>query len=259
MWRGYDWERFCNKLHKWHIIWPQGVTSLLRQKLRQIYWLWHVHSLEWHSNLPNKKRGKLKFYWTIWSTLQKKKSMQHISGLWGTSWIYIDISTFLEKLFKVILFLIIPIDSIKYLVSYFFFTFCPTSSGRFFFFFWDCFESAKHKYWSFYAASTLKVAWELKMIFSFYVAHQILSKPLMLKSGSQTQWLGVDGEEKDPTKGTHKKPTKKKQKKQSWMFSVSTTSQQTVVNCHTTSYVPFVEVYNVRMHCKYAQMCIFPL
>lgn len=42
---------------------------------------------------------------------------------------------FLEKLFKVILFLIIPIDSIKYLVSYFFFTFCPTSRGPLFFFF----------------------------------------------------------------------------------------------------------------------------
>lgn len=48
--------------------------------------------------------------------------------------IYRYINFFLEKLFKVILFLIIPIDSIKYLVSYFFFTFCPTSRGRLFFF-----------------------------------------------------------------------------------------------------------------------------
>lgn len=87
---------------------------------------------------PN--RGKIwKFYWTIWSTLQKKKSMQHISGLWGTSWIYIDISTFLEKLFKVILFLIIPIDSIKYLVSYFLLSAQP-QLGYFFFprLLWKC-------------------------------------------------------------------------------------------------------------------------
>lgn len=59
--------------------------------------------------------------------------MQHISGLWGTSWIYIDISTFLEKLFKVILFLIIPIDSIKYLVSYFFLLSAQAQVGDFFF------------------------------------------------------------------------------------------------------------------------------
>lgn len=65
----------------------------------------------------------------------EKKSMQHISGLWGTPWIYIDISTFLEKLFKII-FLIIPIDSIKYLVSFFFY-FPPNLIS-----FWDCFESA---------------------------------------------------------------------------------------------------------------------
>lgn len=111
------------------------------------------------SDIQTSREGKMKMLLdNMKYTKEKKKSMQHISGLWGTSWIYIDISIFfLEKLFKVILFLIIPIDSIKYLVSYFFFTFCPTSRGRFFF--WDCFESAKHKYWSFYAASTRKVAW----------------------------------------------------------------------------------------------------
>lgn len=69
--------------------------------------------------------------------------MQHISGLWGTSWIYI--STFLEKLFKVILFLIIPIDSIKYLVS-------------FFFFFETALKVQNTNTDPFYAASTRKVA-----------------------------------------------------------------------------------------------------
>lgn len=65
--------------------------------------------------------------------------MQHISGLWGTSWIYIDISTFLEKLFKVILFLIIPIDSIKYLVSYFFLLSAQPQVGDFFLrLLWKC-------------------------------------------------------------------------------------------------------------------------
>lgn len=125
---------------------------------------------------PPKKKGEIKDFIGQYEVhYRKKKSMQHISGLWGTSWIYIDISTFLEKLFKVILFLIIPIDSIKYLVSYFFLLSARPQAGKFFFF-WDCFESAKHKYWSFYAASTLKVAWSLKMEFLLYVAQQIPSK-----------------------------------------------------------------------------------
>lgn len=41
----------------------------------------------------------------------------------------------LEKLFKVILFLIIPIDSIKYLVSYFFLLSAQTHVGELLFFF----------------------------------------------------------------------------------------------------------------------------
>lgn len=68
--------------------------------------------------------------------------------------------------------------------------------------------------------------------------------------------VGADGEEREPTKGTHKNDYETH-----WMFSVLTKLQHTVVNCHTTSNVPFDEVYNVMMHCKllYVQMCIFPL
>lgn len=135
---------------------------------------------------PPKKRGKLKFYWTIWSTLQKKKSMQHISGLWGTSWIYIDISTFLEKLFKVILFLIIPIDSIKYLVSLFLFNFLPNLKwATFLFFFWDCFESAKHKILivlcSIYTQGCMIIENGNWFVFILYVAQQISVQTFVVK------------------------------------------------------------------------------
>lgn len=53
--------------------------------------------------------------------ITKTKSMQHISGLlWGTSWIYRYNPPFTKAL-QTSLFLTSPIDSIKYLVSYFFY------------------------------------------------------------------------------------------------------------------------------------------
>lgn len=55
------------------IIWPQGVTySLVTTELYQIYRLWRVHSLEWHSNLPTK--GKIKNFIGQYEVHYRKKS-----------------------------------------------------------------------------------------------------------------------------------------------------------------------------------------
>lgn len=86
---------------------------------------------------------KLECYLTIWSTLmrrgKKKVNAAYIRLMrYSTNIdIYIerDITTFLEKLLKVILFLIIPINSTKYLVSFCSFTLCPTSRRRLYFYF----------------------------------------------------------------------------------------------------------------------------
>lgn len=159
-----------------------------------------MHSLKWHSNLP--KMGKLNFYWTIWSTLQKKKSMQHISGLWGTSWIYIDISTFLEKLFKVILFLIIPIDSIKYLVSYFFLLSAQRRVGCFFLrLLWKCKTQILIVLCSIYTQGCMVI----KNGNFFLCGAADFVKPFFLNvERTHKPNVGADGEERDPTKGTHK-------------------------------------------------------
>lgn len=58
-------------------------------------------------------------------------------------------------------------------------------------------------------------------------------------------------EKRDQTKGTHKTTI-------NTLDSVWTQLQQTVVNCHTTSYVPFVEVYNVWVHCKVCSNVYIP-
>lgn len=64
----------------------------------------------------------------------KKKGQCSIYQAYEVLHEYIDISTFLEKLLRVILFLIIPIDSVKYLVS-FILIISPISDGPPFFFF----------------------------------------------------------------------------------------------------------------------------
>lgn len=98
--------------------------------------------------------------------ITKTKSMQHISGLlWGTSWIYRYNPPFTKAL-QTSLFLTSPIDSIKYLVSYFFYPIKKRVANQ-------LFESAlkvqkkkkkEKKYWSFYAASTLRIAWVIKKL-----------------------------------------------------------------------------------------------
>lgn len=195
-------DEITYKLHKWHImIWPQGATAPLLQQNYQINWLWHLHSLQWHSNLP---KGKIRFLLDNMKYTKEKTSQcsiyQAYEVLHEYIYICIYISTFLEKLFKVILFLIIPIDSIKYLVSYLFFTFCPTSSGRFFF------ETAlkvqntntdrsmQHLH--------AKVAWWLKMEIMFMWRGKFLSN-LYVEKRTYKPKVGADGEEKDPTKKAH--------------------------------------------------------
>lgn len=247
-------DEITYKLHKWHImIWPQGATAPLLKQNYQINWLWHLHSLQWHSNLP---KGKIRFLLDNMKYTKEKTSQcsiyQAYEVLHEYIYICIYISTFLEKLFKVILFLIIPIDSIKYLVSYLFFTFCPTSSGRFFF--WDCFESAKHKYWSFYAASTRKGCMMIKNGNYVYVARQIFVKPLCGKKDLQTQSWGRWRRERSDKKGTHKTTTNNagcfllRQNDNNLKFIAT--------RPHMYLSLKFTMMWDI---VKYVQMCIFPL
>lgn len=158
------------------------------------------------------KRGKLKFYWTIWSTLQKKKSMQHISGLWGTSWIYIDISTFLEKLFKVILFLIIPIDSIKYLVSYFFLLSAQPQSGKIFLrLLWKCKTQILIVLCSIYTQGCMIIK---NGNYFYFMWRSRFRQTFMLKRTHKPN-AGADGEEREIRQKAHKIRLQTR-----WMFSV---------------------------------------
>lgn len=176
--------------------------------------------------------------------------MQHISGLWGTSWIYIDISTFLEKLFKVILFLIIPIDSIKYLVSYFFLLSARPQAGKFFFFLrllWKCKTQILIVLCSIYTQGCMII----KNGISFICGAADSVKNVEKDSQTQCWDRWKEREERHPTKGTHKTTTKR-----SGCFPFH---HDKLVNRHTTSDVPLIEVYNVRMHCESMLKCVYSL
>lgn len=85
-----------------------------------------------HSN-PPEKRGKItKILFEIYMKYIKKKKVNaayiRLMRYFMNIYRYINL---LEKLFKVILFLIIPSDSIKYLVCYFFFNSVPTHMDDF--------------------------------------------------------------------------------------------------------------------------------
>lgn len=174
---------------------------------------------------------------------KEKKSMQHISGLWGTSLIYIDISTFLEKLFKVILFLIIPIDKIP---RQLFFTFCPTLRGHFF-------ETAL-KVQTQILIALCSIYTQLCMIiknrnyFFFYVVRQILSN--LCWKDSQTQSWGWWRRERSDKRHTKRLRTH-------GMFSAQA-KWQLVANRHTASYVPFAEAYTDLIHCEINSNVYFP-
>lgn len=247
-------DEITYKLHKWHImIWPQGATAPLLQQNYQINWLWHLHSLQWHSNLP---KGKIRFLLDNMKYTKEKTSQcsiyQAYEVLHEYIYICIYISTFLEKLFKVILFLIIPIDSIKYLVSYLFFTFCPTSSGRFFF------ETAlkvqntntdrsmQHLH--------AKVAWWLKMEIMFMWRGKFLSNLYVEKKDLQTQSWGRWRRERSDKKGTHKTTTNNagcfllRQNDNNLKFIAT--------RPHMYLSLKFTMIWDI---VKYVQMCIFPL
>lgn len=85
----------------------------------------------------------------------------------------------------------------------------------------------------------------------FYVARQILSNLYAEKKDLKPKSWGRWRRERSDKKAHIKRLQTR------WMFSVETKWQQSEVNCHTTSYVPFVEVYNDSIHRKVcSNVCI---